>query len=337
MKLLDMITVNWKIKLGSFATALFLFWYVQYSRNITRVLNIRVNRPEIPSEYVLASRVPSFIPVKFYGMYDIIDFNVSDFRINLVNHNIQQGENIYQPELVPDLPDEIKADFQEEEIVIKLDRELKRKVFIDPVYEIRTGKNYRRGYLRITPPALTIKGPYGIISGDIKLRTEPMILEEKGSVRTGKGKLLALPEFVSLAEEFTGDVELSVRLLEKDHLDEGEMQIDNIPIRCLNPIPGLKMKSYGSETASVRILPQGQKVKESDISLGVYCPVFYDDTAKEIKPSYIIDDVHIIAEGKTISVEILEVIPEKVNLQFEIIQKSIPPAIQKGFKEHIIP
>jgi len=328
---------NWKIKLGSFAAALFLFWYVQYSRNITRELNIRVNVPEIPKEYVFSSRVPSFVTVRFRGMYDIMDFNVSDFRINLVNTNIQLGENVFEPKLVPDLPDEIQADFQDEEVVIKLDRELNRRVIVEPDYNYISDKKYRIGYRKVTPSTLMIKGPYEIVSEIVKIPTKPVVLEGDGKLLFGKSKLKELPEFVKLDEDFKNDVEVSIQFLEKDNMDSQELQIDNIPIRCLNDIPGLVMKPYGSETVSVRVLSRNQVVGAGDLRVGVYCPVFYDSVAKEIKPSYIIDDIYVIAEGKHSPFDILEVVPEKVNLQFEISRKAVPGAIQKGFKEHVIP
>ena len=106
-------TRNWKVKLGSVLIASMLFFYVQWTRNVTRVFHIRVERPDIPEDLILSSRIPSFMDVQFYGPAEEMEFNASAFRITVFSPAKPiPGKNQYKVILIPDPPGEIEAKIQ---------------------------------------------------------------------------------------------------------------------------------------------------------------------------------------------------------------------------------
>lgn len=328
---------NRNVKLGSLTAAIILAWYVQYSKNITRVMNIRVEKPEIPAGLVLSSRIPSFMPVSFRGSSDIIDFNVSAFQIILTNPDPAIGENIYYARLMPELPEEIEGEFKKE-IPVLLDRLLVREIPIRPKIVDPEEGNLKRGYLSINPDAVEVRGPFKNLSELQHLDTLPIKLSGPAGLFVKRTGLAELPEFISVVSGKRKEVRVGVRLIETEHIYDNEILFENIPIVCMNEIRGLTMKILGTERVTIRAYSPDPNHKPAGIrpEAKVFCPVFYDETTKTIEPTSLINDVPVRIELSGGNLEILEVQPPTVHLQFEKSLTVIPGAIRKGFKEHVI-
>ena len=112
---------NWKAKLGSLIVAIIFFYYVQYTRNVTRVVHVKVDIPAVPEHLVLNSRIPSFVKVEFFGPQEVMDFNPANFKIILINPGPGPGENRYRLDMLPRPPEGIEARF-DEGMTVTLDR-----------------------------------------------------------------------------------------------------------------------------------------------------------------------------------------------------------------------
>jgi len=328
---------NWKIKLGSLVASFILFGYVQYSKNITRVINIRVERPEIPPSLVLNSKIPSFMNVSFTGSNDIIDFNVSAFRIVLSHPKPEIGENLYTATLLPELPENIEASFHNE-IPVVLDRLLVREVRVQPTLQFKTKEKGTPGYIRIEPPVLKIEGPYTVVSEIESLTTHPVEVHNGVARFSERVKIAVLPDFVTVSKD--QPVEFDVTVHYPDARREGmkNLMVENVPVQCHDELRGLSMKILGNETVNVQIsVPVSDApVTKNQLTALVACSAFYDEVSKTIKPSFLLKDVPVQIESHREEIEVLSVTPPALNLQFEKMTTVVPGATRKGYKEHII-
>ena len=114
------------IKLISLVLAITLFFYVQYTLNITRSVQVEVLPPKIPQELVLSRKIPPFWKVKFYGKAEHMDFDKSNFQIKLENPNPLVGSNLYRVILYPEPPKDVQATYKRE-LHLFIDRLLARE------------------------------------------------------------------------------------------------------------------------------------------------------------------------------------------------------------------
>lgn len=338
-KLLAYVLKNWKAKAGSILVAFIVFIYVHYTRNIIRVVQIRVEKPEIPENLVLSSNVQSFMNVQFEGPREGMDFPVSDFRIILSNPRPESGDNKYRTRLLPELPQEIKARY-ESEISVRLDHVLSRELPIDPDIDFSLDSAFQGGYTWTNPRFIVVRGPTQVLSGMDRIRTQKVIVNSKESFISQRVLISDLPEFVTLAANQPIEVDVSARILPADlQMGEGgQISLFRLPVRCLNAPPGVSLKTGASQIVDVLIGGEKSQIGADQFAAKVFCPVFFDDTSASIRPRFLIQDVPVIIEdrlGRT-NVTILKVSPQRLSLQFERLQQRTPAEVQQGFEEHVI-
>jgi hypothetical protein len=336
------ITKNWKLKAGSVFVALLLFWYVQYSRTITRVMNIRVDRPEIPANLTMSSRTPSFMNVKIYGPREVMDFNVSEFRISLKNPRPEVGTNIYRAQVYPELPEGVGAVYRTE-LPITLDRVMVRELPVEPILDINLGPGLRPGYMWTKPRTLRVVGPEAIVSRMNRIRTDRTIVAGSRPVFSNKVLISQLPEFVALDKNQPFDVDINLRVLPDNidpEVDESLHLITDIPIRCSNDLRGVSMKVMDRNTVDVLVMTNDDKIniKKEQLSAMLFCAAMLDSETQEVIPSATITNVPVFVEDrlKREGVTILDVIPPRVALEFEKSVVKTPYELRQGLKEHLI-
>ena len=342
----DLFLHNWQLKLVSLLVSLMLFWYVQYSRTTTRVLNIRVDRPEVPANLVLSSRVPSFMQVKIYGPSEMIDFNVSDFKIVLENPRPAAGENTYRSVIQPELPEGIGAVYQRE-VTVNLDRLMIRKLPVVPNADINLATGYRAGYMWTNPATISISGPAAVVGEMERLYTEKIAVAGSLPFYSTKVLLSPLPDFVNLASGQPFDVEVNLNVIpEQVELSLGEesglFQVTDIPIRCSNDVRGMTMHVLGDRKASILLTVQEEtqrnRIKKDQFTATVYCPVYFDTETREILPAPTIMNVPIRVEDRLgrSDIAIIDAEPQFVSVEFEKLVIKAPSDIRRGFQEHLI-
>ncbi len=333
---------NWKLKAGSLFVALLLFWYVQYSKTTTRVMNIRVERPELPANLIISSRIPSYMNVKIYGPKELMDFNVSDFRISLSNPRPEVGSNIYRAQIYPELPEGVGAAYRLE-IPVSLDRVLIRDLPVEPVIDMNLSQGLRPGYMWIKPVKLRVAGPRKIVSMMHKIKTDRAIAGGTLPVYTNKVMISQLPEFVTLDKNQPFDVDLSLRLLPDEidpETDDSMQLLTDIPIRCSNDTPGLSMSVMDGSSVDILILKDKPElvIKREQFTGEVFCPAFYDIEDQQIKPDATILNMMVVVNDRMNrdTLSILDVIPPRVSLEFEKSVSKTPYEVRQGLKEHLI-
>ncbi|HBS03543.1 MAG TPA: hypothetical protein DEA96_01165 [Leptospiraceae bacterium] len=334
-------TRNWKVKLGSILIASMLFFYVQWTRNVTRVFHIRVERPDIPEDLILSSRIPSFMDVQFYGPAEEMEFNASAFRITVFSPAKPiPGKNQYKAILIPDPPGQIEAKY-EKDLEVTLDRSLTRELPVDPALELTASSDVGLGYVSTNPPSIKVQGPHSIVAEMDRIPTREMKINETRDIVQQKVLISELPEFVSVAPNQELEVQVRARLLsltEKE--DDKETVLEDVPVRCINDLSELNMKVLGNGTVDLRVRSE-EPVNKNQFDVRVFCPAFFDPYNRSIKPTFIIHDLPIMATDKLNrpEVEILDVLPARVTLQFErIVPRQRPEnEVQQGLQEHLMP
>ncbi|MCE9597341.1 MAG: hypothetical protein K8S54_05170 [Spirochaetia bacterium] len=324
LKLLRLIVGDWPVKLGALAVAFILFLYVQFAQNITRVVHIRVAPPEIPVGLGLSSRVPSFLDVKLYGPSELMDISKAEFRMNLLNQRPVRGENIYRVTLSPELPEGIEASYSRE-LKVVLDEILYRELPIEPVLDPRRPTP---GGMRIRPRTVFLRGPYQRLAEMDRVLTVPVTGEH--AVQSVKVILAEFPDFISLADGQPNEVQLDIWDRESRG---GEKILEGVPVKCVNPIQGLKLRN----PPIVRIRVSVPDARPDQFRATVVCPIFLDMRTRTIHPSYFIPGMNIEVEdilGRVDRTVLMDgtSIP---TLQFEKMENPVPIPMQQGQQDHI--
>ena len=334
-------TRNWKVKLGSILIASMLFFYVQWTRNVTRVFHVRVERPKIPDELILSSRIPSFMDVQFHGPAEEMEFNASAFTINVYSPSKPiPGKNQYKAILIPDPPGQIEAKY-DKDLEVTLDRNLLRELPVDPNLDLATSADVGLGYVSTTPATIKVQGPHSIVAEMDRIPTRPVEIREARDIVQQKVLIADLPEFVSVAPNQELEVQVRARLLSLTSQEmENETRLEDVPVNCMNKLNDLTMKVLGKDTVDLRIRSE-EPVNKSQFDVRVYCPAFFDPYNRSIKPTFIIHDLPLTVTDRLNrpEVEILDILPARVTLQFErVVQRQRPEnEIQQGLQEHLMP
>ena len=118
-----------------------------------------------------------------------------------------------------------------------------REVSVVPKVRVKLKNGRELGYVSSTPRSVILKGPYETLASMSQVETEELkIEEEEGEVISRQALIKKLPDFVTFADNQPFEVQLSVNLLNNKN---NYKTIKNIPIRCINKTPGIKMSLSG--------------------------------------------------------------------------------------------
>lgn len=332
---------NWKLKAGSIVIAVFLFIYVQYSNNVSRTVNVRVEPIPLPADLLLANRIPSFMEVTFYGSRDLIDLEPSEFRIVLKKSSPKTGENDYRAELTPELPENITATYPDR-LKVYLDQADSRMMPVLPTLDLTLEGDLQLGYVATEPPAIQVRGPFQTLATMDRLGSEAVRIQSSIARQESAAKVpvAGLPDLVEVPPGQSDSVNVSVRLLTSDWKNQEDVTvIEDVPVRCYNEIRGLEMKVVGDETVDVYISREPPGLARDQLRAYVYCPVFYDETKAAVKPSFLIKELPVFIQDRLrrSNLDILMVSPARLDLQFEKATVRVSTEERQGFKEHVLP
>lgn len=321
-RLIKFLFGNKIIKLISFILALVLFLYVQYTSTNTRTIQIQVIQPNLPGELIFSRKLPSFIDVEFYGNAKQLDFDITNFQILLENPNPQAGSNIYRVKLYPDPPPGIKASYIKE-FELFIDRVIFRELSVIPSIQLKLPKTHKLGYISSNPRTVILRGPYETLSEMSYVETEKLSGEWDGSEELISRRMLIqkLPDFVAFALNQPFQIEASVNIL--PILKTDYKIIKDVPVRCANEIIGIQMTVLGKSSVDIYLNNDAIPIQAKNIPIYVFCPVFFDEKTKTLKPSFLLQDnpVYSIDGFGIENSEIMKIIPPKVDLQFEWTEK----------------
>lgn len=326
---------NWKAKLGSLVVAVLFFYYVQYTRNTTRAVHIRVETPVLPENLVVNSRIPSFVKVEFSGPREMMDFNPSNFKVALINPGPTPGDNRYRVELQPSPPDGIEVRHVDN-LPIVLDRRTQRTLPLVADYELAGSPGLRAGVVQISPETIRVVGPAQVLSTMDRVKLTHIEAVPSQGDFVARVRVDALPEFVALGTDQPYEAELRLRLIPQGQQPTGDGLIErSLSVTCENAPPGLKL----DESPSVRVLVRSPgRLPEGRLKAVSFCPVEVDSVTRNIVPSARVTNVPVYIRDSLAQkdIEILDVSPQGVSLQFSLVQVRQPTQVQKGLEEHLI-
>ncbi len=332
---------NFVMKSASVGIALFLFGYVQYSYNVTRRVNVRVEMTPLPDNLLLSQRVPSFIEVSFRGSRDLMDFETSTFRVLLRNSKPEPGPNVYQAYLIPEPPENISASYTKR-VTVYLDESMTRELPVVADLAPNLANNLQIGYVSVRPQTVRLRGPLTTLATMDRISTTEVAFESSVETQFDKSRLLLanLPPFVAPALGQGSDVDVKVQVLSENWIDRPDLvKFEQLPVRCSNEIPGLRMKVVGEETVDVYVTGSPDSLRRDQFQARVFCPVFFDERDRSVKPGFLIKDlpVRIIDRLNRSNVPVRNVVPARVDLQFEKVEPRISPEERQGLEEHLLP
>lgn len=324
---------NWQLKLASIAAALALFAYVQYASNVTRTVNVRVEKPELPEGLVFAARAPSFIGVTLRGPREMLEFDASDFRVQLSNPLPEVGPVLFRARLTPDLPEGVRATY-DAEVELLVSRLLERELPIAARLVSELDAGLERGYVELRPPTIRVRGPYETVRGMTHILTEAFTLRGRASLYTARLPLSSLPEFVEVAPNQPFDAEVIVNVAPSGADDH--TTVSGVPVRCWNDIRGIALAGPAPPTVKIE-LNSAETFRADEFIAETFCPVFLD--GQEIRPSFLVQalPVRIVDRLNRAELQIVRVSPPAVDMQFERAAPRASPEAREGFEEHIIP
>ena len=311
---------NAPIKLISLSLALILYIYVDYSSIIVRSVQVEVIEPELPKNLVLLRKIPPFINVKFYGTAEQMDFEISNFKIELENPNPVPGKNLYIATLKPEPPQDVKVSYANE-LQLFIDRLLTRELSVIPQLELALPESHELGYISINPRTVMLKGPYEALSSMTHVNTENLRITEVVEVLSRRVLIVNLPDFVNFAPNQPFQAELSINILPKAKDDY--VIIKNVSVVCINNIPDIEMQIPGKTAVNLYISPQQKLTTRRQFRAYVFCPVFFDKASKSLRPSFAIQNQLVFSTNRlgVENIEVLKIIPPQLSLQFKWIGK----------------
>lgn len=276
--MMTMLTKNWVAKLGSFLSALMLFWYVQANRTITRDIQVRVEPMKLPGDLVYASKYPAYINVQLRGPRELMDFPVSDLKVRLFSEKPRPGARITFQTLLPNrLPAGVEANYIKR-VFLEVDREMQRELPVDPLYSVGKLKNgLRAGYARIEPATLRIKGPARLVQGLTKIQTrEVEVRMDRPGVFEAYAYPSGLPDFTELAPDQPFELRFRMLVLPPDSVpvEPGQVAVpvEGIRARCSNGLSAYDLEL--DPINAVVSMPEGRPApKATQLEALFYCPV----------------------------------------------------------------
>ena len=233
---------NWKSKLGSLILAIGLLFYVQLNQTATRDIQVRITKPRLPRNLVLASKLPAYLNVRLKGPRELMDLPVSDFRIRLSNPHprpLENKPNLFRTVLKPELPEGVIPEFTEGlEVLIEPVRE--RRLRVAPRVHLKLSGEQKRGYGHISPRTIRIRGPRSVVDKMEHIDTEDIFVESPGNHFYTR-VFIQLPSFVTTAQGEPLDVEYNMSIIKGgDLIPEGlqRVEIKDLTVKCSGGAPG---------------------------------------------------------------------------------------------------
>lgn len=341
--LMTMALINWKTKVGSLIMAFFLFAYVQYSRNITRVIQVRVDPPRLASDFILNGPVPAFMNVRLSGPRDVMDFPVRDLRITLSNtkKKATRGSNTFLAKLEPELPTGVNASYRLK-VPVELDFERTRRLPVVPDFEVNLDSGFERGYTYVEPSSIRVTGPAEIVGSMDRVATLKTKLDGRKRNVIEDTLLIDLPNYVSVEPGQPIEVKVYSRITPiiddtSQAADPSIYRFDDLQLKCVNAPRNISLVTFTAVSAFVKIADPAV-VERLELEGRVFCPVYFDDDEEVIRPFREIQNLPVqLVTGNGETIDVLTLKPSRVRLRFEREAPTKRPRreIKKGFEQHI--
>lgn len=334
-------TYKWQAKIGSLIIAILLYFYVQYTKTITKSFYIKVDTPVLPNNLIFSEELPTFVKVHFYGPQEIMDLNQDNFRVLMINTGPSPGKNKFKLELLPPPPYPIQFQLEPSELEILIDNKKRKALPIVPKYDIASKQDVH--YINVNPSSIIIEGPEKLINRLDRLTLSSVILSEKSNLYYGKVLIQDIPKFTKIVENQPFEIQLEIKYFSEEEYQQKTTNLpagyltfnEEIPVSCSNPTGRIELAN------DVKVLItyiSRRYLTKNLLKAEVFCPVEVNSITQSIEPNTFISNLPVIIknESEIKDFEILKVKPLFVDIEFRLKKQPIINQLQKGLQEHLI-
>ena len=169
---------NWPIKLASLVIAVSLWFYVTSKGKTEMSLTVPLELRNIPQGMAVVGDVPGTVEARFQGQERALrDIATGKKVVGAVDLSPgKEGENIIRisPDDIRKPSGVIVTHLAPYEIMVQLDRIVRKTIRLKPVLTGKPAAGYRLGNVSVTPQRITLEGPMGSVGELTALQTMPI-------------------------------------------------------------------------------------------------------------------------------------------------------------------
>jgi len=236
---------NYKIKVFSLLSALFLWFYVVIGNEVTYTLNVPLKLINKPDDWILMQDIPKRVRVsfKFGSGMDLLDFAYGDNSILL---DVQQIRRIITfpislddvLKIIPSGKDVTPLEIVEPETVkVQLDRFARKRVVVESAVSLEPLEGYILvGSIKFEPDTIEISGPSSLVKEITKVSTSSE--EYHNLIKEIQRKIDLIPPEWTRVNYSENKVQFTA-----DFQRIGERTITGVPVRVINVPAGIKVSA----------------------------------------------------------------------------------------------
>ena len=311
----------WQAKVGSVLLACIFYINLQNSKVLVKNINVPIEYPRLNGNLYYSKNNEKTFSIKVEGFKDLVNYHSQFMKVVIDPNELVVGENQYEVKKVWGVPSSgIKITLLGPKLNIGVDVLSSKTMPVDINFEDDLPQGFIKSSYFIKPATITVSGPKTVVEKMSKFVLPSISLKEKTESFT---KTVRLPEFqkglglVGNIKEF----QLRVNII-RDLSNIGDQIIVQLPVKCEYLDSALEA-DLSVEEVSIKF-SSTTKVNSIQIIQGIQasvpCNYTYDRKLKKIVPNSlpVLAKVRIVKSPDLKNIEILGVMPEKINIQYKV-------------------
>lgn len=312
---------HWQAKIGSILLAVIFYANLQNSKILVKNINIPVDYPKLSSNLFYSKNPQKTYPVRVEGVRDLVNYHSQFMKVLIDPSELVVGENSIEVKKIWGVPSSgVKVSGLGGTINVGVDILSSKTLPVDIGFDEDPNSNFVRSSYFIKPSRVTIAGPKSLLEKMTKYQLPTVSLRDVSESFT---KTIRAPELLKGLSYMTPVKEFQVRVnIIKDLSNVGEQVVVQLPVKCEHLDSNLEADLSAEEVAikffstsqvnSIQII-QGMKAT-------VPCNYTYDKKLRKILPNSapFLAKVRIVKSNDLKNIEILNVSPERVSIQYKV-------------------
>ena len=311
----------WQAKIGSILLAIIFYVNLQNSKVLVKNINVPIEYPRLSGSLYYSKNNEKTYQIKVEGFRDLVNYHSQFMKVVVDPNELTLGENQYEVKKIWGVPSSgIKVTMLGPKLNIGVDLLASKTMPVDIVFDDDLPQGYVRSSHSIKPSTITVTGPKAVVEKMSKFVLPTISLKEATESFT---RTMRIPEFqkglglVGNIKEF----QLRVNII-RDLSNIGDQIIVQLPVKCEYLDPALDV-DLSVEEVSIKF-SSTTKVNSIQVIQGIQasvpCNYIYDRKTKKISPNSlpVLAKVRIVKSPDLKNIEILGVMPEKINLQYKV-------------------
>jgi len=316
---MKIILENWKIKLASLVLAIFTWMYVRDLKLNAVNISVPITYEAKPGNITWKKDPPRYLKIKIRGRQEDLKFPTSNLRAVINLKNAKPGRSRY-PVFFDEnqLPEKISVSGSVKKITLTFDHTKQKKVPVVTVLHGQPMKGYIAGNITITPKIVTIEGSEALLKKISELTTESISV-----ANAYKNVQKKVPFNPPKNIRVNGAKEADVRIQIQADNNAKQKIVTGIKVNLKNLHPNLKA-TLSQKSITIHIKGEPKDLQQVNVStFHAYINLestTYNKQTSIIMPSDSADNIPIQVKilSSNPSVEITEVLPDKVTVKFTV-------------------